>query len=58
MSGYKEDFKIEYNSDKNFIYTLINNHAEEIGILRARVTDLENKVKEITKEMEKTNDGK
>lgn len=58
MSRYKEDFKIEYNSDKNFIYTLIKNHAEEIDILRARITDLENKVNEITKEMEKLDDGK
>ena len=58
MSTYKEDFKTEYISDKNFIYSLIRNHTEQIDILRARVYDLENKVNEITKEMEKLDDGK
>lgn len=58
ISIYKEDFKTEYNSDKNFIYSLIRNHTEEIDILRARVYDLEQKLMEITKEMEKVDDGK
>ena len=47
MSSYKEDFKNEYNSDKNFIYTLIRNHADEISILKARIYDLETKLKEM-----------
>ena len=39
-------------------WSSMRNLGDEIDILRARVTDLENKVNEITKEMEKLDDGK
>lgn len=61
MSLHKEDMK---ESIKEFSFGINSNrkklrtHDEEFNVLRARVYDLETKVKEITKEMEKTNDGK
>ena len=61
MSLYNEDLK---ESIKEFSFGINSNrkklrtHDEELNILRARVYDLENKVNEITKEMETTDDGK
>ena len=61
MSLYKEEIK---ESIKEFSFGINSNrkklrtHDEELNVLRARVYDLENKVNEITKEMETTNDGK
>lgn len=61
MSLYMEDMK---ESIKEFSFGINSNrkklrtHDEELNILRARVYDLENKVNEITKEMEKLDDGK
>ena len=40
--------EIEYKSDKNFIYSQIKRNIEEIDILRARVYDLEAKIKEMS----------
>ena len=61
ISIYKEGFKHEYNSDKSLIYSiirehqsLITSHSDSLDILRARVTDLENKLKK----MENIDDGK
>ena len=45
-------------SNVKSIWNLLRRYGDEIDILRARVTDLENKVNEITKEMEKLDDGK
>lgn len=61
MSAYKEAFKAEYESDKSFIYSIIRDHrslltshSDSLDILRARITDSENKIKE----METTDNGK
>lgn len=57
MSAYKEDMK---DSIKEFSFGINSNrkklrtHDEELNVLRARVYDLENKLKE----METTDDGK
>lgn len=60
--GYiKDDIEadIEFiKSNVKSFWELIGSHADELDTLRARVYDLEQKLKEITKEMEKTNDGK
>lgn len=57
MSAYKEDWndilKDIISAGRNNAI-LIRKFADEMDILRARVTDLENKLKE----METTNDGK
>lgn len=54
MSAYKEVFKSEYETDKSFIYSymrdnfkLIKSYSDDINVLRARVYDLENKLKEM-----------
>ena len=61
MSAYKEEQK----DDNAYIHTIIKSyreliakHIETFDILRAKIYDLENKVNEITKEMEKVDDGK
>ena len=61
MSAYKEEQK----DDNAYIRTIVTSyreliakHTETLDILRARVYDLENKVNEITNEMEKLDDGK
>lgn len=58
-------FKGDIEADMTFIksnvksfWELIGSHADELDTLRARVYDLEQKLKEITKEMEKVDDGK
>lgn len=38
--------EIEYKSDKNFIYSQIKRNIEEIDILRAKVWDLEQQLKD------------
>ena len=40
------------------VWSSLRTHDDELDILRARVYDLEQKLKEITKEMEKVDDGK
>ena len=54
MSAYKEDFKAEYKSDRSLILSvirdirsLITSHSDSLDILRARITDLENQLKEM-----------
>ena len=52
--AYKEDFKAEYKSDRSLILSvirdirsLITSHSDSLDILRARITDLENQLKEM-----------
>ena len=40
------------------LFSTLRTDGDELDILRARVYDLETKVNEITKEMEKLDDGK
>lgn len=51
------DMEFIKSNVKSF-WELIDTHADELDTLRARIYDLETKVNEIAKEMEKLNDGK
>lgn len=58
MGDQHTDLLFVLKSHLKSIWSALGTQGDEIDILRARVTDLENKVNEITKEMEKLDDGK
>lgn len=61
MSAYKEDNSNEMHTLRtrlNDAWTQIHILQDQVYVYNAKVYDLENKVNEITKEMEKVDDGK
>lgn len=61
MSAYKEDIFNQMHALRirlNDAWTQIHILQDQVYVYNAKVYDLENKVNEITKEMEKIDDGK
>ena len=61
MSAYKEDIFNQMNALRirlNDAWTQIHILQDQLYVHTAKIYDLENKVNEITKEMEKLDDGK
>lgn len=61
IAAYKEDISDELHTLRtrlNDAWTQIHILQDQVYVYNAKVYDLENKVNEITKEMEKLDDGK